>query len=113
MAHEHDHAAAFARPESGGAFVEDAHLVGRERAGLGKTDEFKRVKAQVNAAGNRDIEIARRERGTGVGNGEQRTGARAVHGVAAAFQIKLIADAPGDGVREAARKRFLADGRKR
>src|SRR5208282_4606794 len=98
VAHQHGHAAAFARPETGGALVKHAHVVGRERASFGKTDDFKRVKAQINAAGNRNIEIARHERGTGVGRGQQRTGARAVHSVAAAFQIKLIADAPGDGV---------------
>ena len=104
VAHQHHHAAAFARPEAGRALIKHAHVVGRERTRLGEADNLKRVEAQVHAAREGDFKIAGHERRAGVRDGEQGTGARAVHGVAATFQIKLIADAPGDGVRESASK---------
>ena len=81
--------------------------------GLGEAHHFERVEAQIHAAGEGHVEIARDEGRTGVGDGQQRAGAGAVHRVAAALQIELIADAPGDGVGESAGERFLADRRER
>ncbi|HXJ00537.1 MAG TPA: hypothetical protein VNH44_04895 [Micropepsaceae bacterium] len=71
MTHQHDHAAAFTRPKTGGPLVIDAHLVGRERARLGKADDLEGIEAQINSAGNGNVEVARRQGRTGVRNGEQ------------------------------------------
>ena len=111
--HERDKSAAFARPEARRALVEHAHVVRRERADLGEAGQFKRIETEIHAPGQRHIEITAGERRTGVRDGKQRGRARAVHGVAAAFEIKLIADASGDGVGESAREGFLAHRRER
>ena len=51
--HEHDDAAAFARPEAGRSGVVDPHRVLGQGAGLGETDQLERVEAQVDAARQR------------------------------------------------------------
>ena len=111
VTHERDKSAAFARPESRRAPVEDAHFIGGQRAGFGKADQFKRVEAEIDATRERDIEITGGERGTGIRDREQGRGARAIDGVTAALQIELIADAPGDGVGETAGEGFFAQRR--
>ena len=111
--HQHHKAAALARPEARRAPVEDAHFVGGQRAGFRKTDDLEWVEAQIHAARQRNIQVAARQRRAGICHREQRGSARAVHRVTAAFEIELIADAPGDGVGKPAGERFLADGGKR
>src|ERR1035438_3747310 len=113
MAHQGDKSAAFARPESRGALVEDAHLFGGESAGFGEADEFEGVEAQIDTARESGIEIAAGEAGASVSDRQQGRGAGPINSVSAAFEIKLIADAPGDGVRETAGQAFFAHCRER
>src|ERR1035437_128066 len=113
MAHQGDESAAFARPESCGALVEYAHFLGGESAGLGEADEFEGVEAQIDTARESGIEIAAGEAGAGVGDRQQGRGASPIDSVSAAFEIKLVADAPGDGVRQTAGQAFFAHCRER
>ena len=110
MAHQHHHAAAFARNEASGALVVDPHLIGRERAHLGEAHQFKGINADVHPAGDGDVEIAAEQLVAGLGHSEQGGAAGAIHAVAAAMEIEVIADAAGDGVGETAGEGFGANG---
>ncbi len=95
--HQHDHAAAFPGQEPGGARVVDAHVAPGQGAGLGQPDQLERVEAEVHAAGQGDVEIARRQRGARGRHREQRRRVRPVHGVAAAAEPEVAADPGRDG----------------
>src|SRR5258705_13457155 len=58
LAHQNDEAATFSRPETGGALVENAHLIGSQSACFGKADQLERVEAQVHAAGKGNVQVA-------------------------------------------------------
>ena len=55
--HQHHHATAFTGPEAGRSSVVDPHRISSQGPGLGEAHELERVEAQINAAGQRDIEI--------------------------------------------------------
>ncbi len=111
VAHQDDHAAALAGPEAVGALVVDPHLGGGERAGLGEADHLERVDAEVDAAGHGDVHPAAEQGVAGGGDGQQRGGAGAVDGEAAALEVEVVADPAGDGVGQAAGQGVLADRR--
>src|SRR5262249_49505186 len=110
MAHENNHAAAFAGPESGRASIKHPHLLGSKGSQFGKSGKLKRIETEINAAGNGNINIATLQRRAGRSHGQQAGGAGRIHGVAAAFEVEVIADSSGNGVGEAAGQRFLARG---
>jgi hypothetical protein len=57
VTHEHDHAAAFAGPESRRASVVDAHRIASECASLSKPYEFEWIGAQINPARDGYVQI--------------------------------------------------------
>ena len=68
---------------------------------------------QVHAAGDGHVEVAVDQRVARGGDRQQRRGAGAVDGVAAAAEVEVVADPAGDGVGQAAGERVLVDGRER
>ena len=106
--HEHDDPAAFARPEAGGAGVEDPHRVLGQGAGLGEADQLERVEAQVDPARQRDVQVAGGQRRAGVGHRQQRRRAGPVDGVSAPLEVEVVADPARDRVREPPGERLLA-----
>src|SRR5947209_13203220 len=112
MAHEHNHAAAFARPEAGGLSVKDAHLVARESAEAGEAGKLERIEAEIDAASDGDVYVATVQSGACSSHGQQAGSAGAINGVAAALEIKVVADAAGDGVGKSAGERFFIGGGK-
>ncbi len=71
--HQHDDAAAFARPETRPMGVEDPHGIRGQGPGLGEADQLERVEAQIHPARQGHVQVARRQRGTRVGQGQQAT----------------------------------------
>src|SRR5947209_17986720 len=102
MAHEHNHAAAFARPEAGGLSVKDAHLVARESAEAGEAGKLERIEAEIDAASDGDVYVTAVQSGACSSHGQQAESASAINGVAAAQQIKAVSDAARAGVGKAA-----------
>ena len=98
VAHQHDDAAPFAGQKPTRVFVVHAHVVACERTDAREADELEWVEAQVDAAGDDDVEIVIHERGAPVRDREQRRRTRSVDGVPAAGEIEEVADAAGDGV---------------
>src|SRR5262249_61645292 len=105
LAHEHHHAATLARPEAGRLRVKDSHLVPGERAQSGEAGQFKGIQTKIDASRDGHIDITALERRAGGSDGEQAGGAGAVHGVAAALKVKVIADAAGNRVGKTAGQR--------
>src|SRR2546421_7391050 len=59
VAHEDNETASFARPKASGTCVIDAHFLGSERAGLGKSDDLEWIQAEGNAAREGDVQGSR------------------------------------------------------
>ena len=109
VAHQHDEAAAFAGEEAVRLLVVHPHALLRERRALREADQLERIEREIDAARERDVEVAVDERVARVDDREQRRRARAVDGVAAAVEAEVVADASGDRVRQSARERVFAD----
>src|ERR1043165_4766298 len=98
MAHQHYEAASLAWQKTFGTLVVHAHLLRRQRTDFREANQLKRIQTQINATGDRDVEITGREQRTGSVYGNKRRGARAVNGVTTTAQIVVITDTPGDRV---------------
>ncbi|EPX82294.1 hypothetical protein Salmuc_03082 [Salipiger mucosus DSM 16094] len=105
--HQRDEAAALAGPEALGPFVVDAHLGPGERGGAREADQLEWVEAEVHAPRKHHVCIAHDQRSAGVGDRQQRGGTGAVDGKAAALEVEVVADAPGDGVGQTASEHVL------
>jgi hypothetical protein len=98
MAHQYYKAATLARQKTFGPLVVHAHLLRRKRADFREANQLKRIQTQINATGDRHVEITGREQRTGGVHGNERRGAGAVNGVTTTAQIVVITDASGDRV---------------
>jgi hypothetical protein len=112
-AHQHDEAAALAGEEAVGFPVVHPHPFFREGRTFCKADQLERIEAEIDAAGQGDVEVTVEQGVAGVDHRQERGGAGAVDGVAAAVEAEVVADAAGDGVRQASGERVLADGGER
>ena len=102
-----DETAALAGKEAIAGAVVDLHVGIGERAHLGEAHQLERIEADVDATGQRDVDVAGAE-GIRCGrDGQQRRGASTVDGVPAASQVHVVADAASDRVGQCSGERVL------
>src|SRR6185437_16280342 len=107
------HAAALAGQEPGRVLVVDPHVRGGQDASLRQAHQVERVKADVHAAGHRDIKLAAYQRGTGGGDRGERGRTAGVDREAASGEAEVRADRRRDRTGRGAGQRPLGDGRER
>ena len=93
-----DEAAALTGKKTVSCAVVDFHVRVGQRTHFGEPYELERVEADVDAARQRDIDVAGAQRVRRGRHGEQRRRARAIHCVSATPKIHVVADATGNRV---------------
>jgi len=78
---------------------QNAHFLRGKRAVLEKADNLERIEIKSTPPACH-VQIAGFQGSAGIGHGQQRGSARTIDGVAAALEIELIANPPGNGVRK-------------
>ena len=107
FAHEDQKTRSFAGPKTLRFGVIGTHVLARERTIAGKADEFERVEAQIDSAGERGIDFTEDEAAARRRDGEQGGCAGAVDGITPAGQVEIVANAAGDDVGQATRQAVL------
>ncbi len=107
--HQGQHPAPLAGQEPGRAGVVDPHPPAGQDAGLGQGTELEGVQADVDPAGQDEVQLARGEQGGRTGHREQRRGMGGVHRLAPATETEMAADAVGDRPGLAAGQGLAAD----
>ncbi len=95
---EHHETAALAGYEAFSAAVINRHITVGECTGFGKTDQLKRVQADVHTTHDSQVQILIHHSRCGMGHGQQRRRAGPVDSEAPAHQVEMIADATGNGI---------------